>query len=59
MNTQQEALPAPNLLSDARILWQLLRGQPGRGDTFDAAAHAATLQRFYAPQAERYDAFGR
>lgn len=37
--------------TDARILWQLLRGQPGRG------THAERLQAFYAPQASRYDAF--
>lgn len=37
--------------SDARILWHLLRGQPRRG------SHAERLQSFYAPQADRYDAF--
>lgn len=37
--------------ADARILWRLLRGQPAGG------THAARLQAFYAPQAERYDAF--
>lgn len=39
------------LAADARILWRLLRGQPGGG------THAARLQAFYAPQAERYDVF--
>lgn len=39
------------LLTDAGVLWRLLRGQP-RG-----ATHAQRLQAFYAPQAERYDAF--
>jgi len=38
-------------LSDARILLQFVRGQRGNGD------HAARLQRFYQPQASRYDAF--
>ena len=60
MNPQPDTLTAANLLGDARILWQLLRGQPARhrdGDPSNAAAHAATLQNFYAPQAERYDAF--
>lgn len=36
---------------DARVLWALLRGQP-TGDT-----HAQRLDRFYAPQAKRYDVF--
>lgn len=39
------------LTADARTLWRLLRGQP-RG-----ASHADNLQAFYAPQADRYDAF--
>jgi S-adenosylmethionine-diacylgycerolhomoserine-N-methlytransferase len=39
------------LWSDARILWQLARGQR-RGDTLEER-----LERFYGPQAERYDAF--
>lgn len=38
-------------LSDARILLQFALGQRGRG------SHAERLQRFYAPQAHRYDAF--
>lgn len=36
---------------DVRILLHLARGQPRRG------GHAERLQRFYAPQAARYDAF--
>ena len=43
-------LPA-NLTADARTLWRLLRGQPRSG------SHAERLEGFYAPQAERYDAF--
>ncbi|MBS1145393.1 MAG: class SAM-dependent methyltransferase [Proteobacteria bacterium] len=39
------------LASDVRILWQMLRGQPKSG------SHAERLQAFYAPQADRYDAF--
>ena len=54
MNPQPEALTAGNLLGDARILWQLLRGQSSRGDS---VPHAERLQKFYAPQAVRYDAF--
>ena len=42
---------APDLAADARILWRLLRGQPKSG------GHAERLQAFYAPQADRYDAF--
>lgn len=42
---------AADLAADARILWRLLRGQPNSG------SHAERLQAFYAPQAERYDAF--
>ncbi len=38
-------------LSDARILLQFARGQRGKG------GHSERLQRFYAPQAARYDAF--
>lgn len=37
--------------SDARVLWQLLRGAPRGG------SHAARLESFYAPQAHRYDDF--
>jgi S-adenosylmethionine-diacylgycerolhomoserine-N-methlytransferase len=37
--------------TDVRVLWQLLRGQPGHG------SHAERLQAFYAPQASRYDVF--
>jgi S-adenosylmethionine-diacylgycerolhomoserine-N-methlytransferase len=37
--------------ADVRTLWRLLRGQPRRG------SHAERLEGFYAPQAERYDAF--
>lgn len=44
-------MSAPKLASDARILWRLLRGQPNTG------SHAERLQAFYAPQADRYDAF--
>jgi S-adenosylmethionine-diacylgycerolhomoserine-N-methlytransferase len=40
-----------DLSADARILWRLLRGQTKDG------SHAANLERFYAPQADRYDAF--
>lgn len=40
-----------NLAADARILWRLLRGQPG------GASHAERLTRFYTDQADRYDAF--
>ncbi|HSO07753.1 MAG TPA: class I SAM-dependent methyltransferase [Pelomicrobium sp.] len=36
---------------DAGVLLQLLRGQPRDG------SHAERLQAFYAPQAQRYDAF--
>jgi len=35
--------------ADLRVLWQLLRGMPATG------SHAERLQRFYAPQAARYD----
>ena len=38
-------------LAELRILWQLLRGMPASG------SHAERLERFYAPQAERYDSF--
>ncbi len=44
MSTQQ-------LRDDAKVLWQLARGQAVGGD------HAERLQAFYAPQAARYDAF--
>lgn len=40
-----------DLAADARVLWRLLRGQP------DGASHAERLARFYAGQADRYDAF--
>ncbi|MCZ7563894.1 MAG: class I SAM-dependent methyltransferase [Burkholderiales bacterium] len=39
------------LAADARTLWRLARGFSGRGP------HGARLERFYAPQAEHYDAF--
>jgi S-adenosylmethionine-diacylgycerolhomoserine-N-methlytransferase len=41
----------PNLAADARIVWRLVRGQPRAG------SHAERLEDFYAPQADRYDAF--
>jgi S-adenosylmethionine-diacylgycerolhomoserine-N-methlytransferase len=44
-------MAATDLAADARILWRLLRGQPKSG------SHAERLQAFYAPQADRYDAF--
>ena len=44
-------MAASDLGADARVLWRLLRGQPNRG------CHAERLQAFYAPQADRYDAF--
>jgi S-adenosylmethionine-diacylgycerolhomoserine-N-methlytransferase len=44
-------MAATDLAADARILWRLLRGQPNSG------SHAERLQAFYAPQADRYDAF--
>jgi S-adenosylmethionine-diacylgycerolhomoserine-N-methlytransferase len=44
-------MAAADLAADARILWRLLRGQPKTG------SHAERLQAFYAPQADRYDAF--
>ena len=37
--------------AELRVLWALLRGQPGRG------SHAERLEAFYGPQAARYDAF--
>ena len=40
-----------SLVSDARVLVALLRGQTRTG------SHAQRLQAFYAPQAARYDAF--
>lgn len=40
-----------DLAAEARILWRMARGQPRSGD------HAARLEAFYAPQAERYYAF--
>ena len=39
------------MLADVGILWQMLRGQPRRGDRMQR------LEAFYAPQAEHYDAF--
>jgi S-adenosylmethionine-diacylgycerolhomoserine-N-methlytransferase len=39
------------IASDLQVLFHLLRGQPSEG------SHAQRLQAFYAPQAERYDAF--
>jgi len=39
------------MLADVPILWQMLRGQPRHGD------RRQRLEAFYAPQAERYDAF--
>jgi S-adenosylmethionine-diacylgycerolhomoserine-N-methlytransferase len=39
------------LAADARILWHLLRGAPRGG------SHVQRLQKFYAPQAQGYDAF--
>lgn len=42
---------ASTLAADARILWRLFCGQPRQG------SHAERLNTFYAPQAERYDAF--
>lgn len=44
-------MAASDLGADARVLWRLLRGQPNHG------CHAERLQAFYAPQADRYDAF--
>jgi S-adenosylmethionine-diacylgycerolhomoserine-N-methlytransferase len=41
----------PDLAADARIVWRLLRGLPLSG------SHAERLEGFYAPQADRYDAF--
>ena len=38
-------------LAELRVLWQLLRGMPA------ASSHAERLERFYAPQAARYDSF--
>lgn len=37
--------------AELRVVWQLLRGMPA------AATHAERLERFYAPQADRYDRF--
>ena len=39
------------VMSDARVLLQLARGLPG------GRSHADALERFYGPQAARYDAF--
>lgn len=41
----------PDLVADARVLWRLVIGQPRQG------SHAQRLADFYAPQADRYDAF--
>lgn len=41
----------PEIAADARVLWRMARGRSRRDD------HAASLQDFYAPQAERYDSF--
>jgi S-adenosylmethionine-diacylgycerolhomoserine-N-methlytransferase len=41
----------PELLADSRVLWRMLRGLPRCGSP------AERLQAFYAPQAQRYDAF--
>jgi S-adenosylmethionine-diacylgycerolhomoserine-N-methlytransferase len=41
----------PNVVADAGILLRMLRGLPRAG------SHAERLEGFYAPQAERYDAF--
>lgn len=51
--TPDSRLPTlpPELAADVRVLWRLLRGQPRCG------SHIDRLQRFYAPQASRYDAF--
>ena len=40
-----------DLIADSRVLWQMLRGQSRSGTA------AERLQAFYAPQANRYDAF--
>lgn len=40
-----------NILRDAPVLWQLAKGVPNDG------RHKENLASFYAPQAERYDAF--
>jgi S-adenosylmethionine-diacylgycerolhomoserine-N-methlytransferase len=39
------------LFSEAKVLWSLLRGQPGGSD------HAERLTAFYGPQAAHYDVF--
>ncbi len=44
-------MPFQRLAADARVLLRLARGQPRAG------SHAERLSAFYAPQAERYDAF--
>ena len=41
----------PDLVADSRVLWQLLRGRRRGGSA------AERLEAFYAPQAQRYDAF--
>jgi S-adenosylmethionine-diacylgycerolhomoserine-N-methlytransferase len=38
-------------LSDARVLWRMLRGEPA------ASSHAGRLAGFYGPQAGNYDRF--
>jgi S-adenosylmethionine-diacylgycerolhomoserine-N-methlytransferase len=44
-------MSATDIAADARVLWRMARGLVSHGD------QAARLQDFYAPQAERYDAF--
>lgn len=44
-------MSASEFLGDAAVLWRLLRGLPRSGNA------AERLQRFYAPQASRYDTF--
>lgn len=46
--------PLAMLLSDSMVLLHLLRGQRGK---LGENGHAERLQRFYAPQASRYDDF--
>lgn len=40
-----------NVLRDLPVLWQLAKGMP------NGPSHGEQLNRFYAPQAQRYDAF--
>ena len=44
-------MSADRLFADLRVLWHMLRGQPGAG------SHAQRLEAFYGPQAEHYDSF--